>query len=301
MYLKEEQAGVLMILASAAGFGTLPISIKFAYVAGANVITILTVRFLLAAVFLVLALKIRGIRFHIERKMAIKLCLLGAIGYGMMSMLYALSLRYLSASLGVMLLYSYPAIVSLISFAIGDEIFSWQKSLSLVVCFIGLTLVVGISLDGVQPIGILFGLGASIVYSCYIIISKRVLKNVESTVATAYVCLSAGICFLLIGASSGDLNINLSWEAWLSITGMALLATVIGVLGFFAGLSRIGASNASIISTLEPVITVLLSLLLLNEKLTIIQGIGGVVILAGIVILQMGTKTVSKASKRLHA
>ncbi len=286
-HLNNQTTGTLIVAASAAGFATLAIFVKFAYLAGANVITILTVRFLLAASFLGLILKMRNISMHVNKKLAIQLCLMGVIGYASMSALFASSLHYLPASLSAMVLYTYPALVSLLSFAVGDEDFSWSKGMALAVSFAGLFLVLGVSFADVQPVGIFLAIGAAVTYACYIVVGNRVLKNVDPLITTTYVCAAAAITFMITGFIMNNIIYTLPLQGWLAILGIAVFATLIGVLGFFAGMRRIGATNASIISTIEPVITVILSAILLEEKVTLTQAGGGVLILAGIIVLQI--------------
>jgi drug/metabolite transporter (DMT)-like permease len=285
--LNQQHTGALLVAASAAGFATLAIFIKFAYAAGASTITILAWRFTLAAVCLALLLKGRGISLALDSRLLKQLVLLGGLGYGSMSMLFALSIKYVPASLAGMLLYTYPALVSILSFFIGDERYTWQKGLALAVCFSGLFLVLGVSFDNVSILGFVFGLGSALVYSVYIVISNRILKNTDPLVTTTYVCASAAVVFALSGLATDSLNWTLPLDGWLAIIGIALLATIVGIVGFFAGMSRIGAINASIISTLEPVITVLLSVALLHEKITPLQVGGGVLILGSILFLQL--------------
>jgi drug/metabolite transporter (DMT)-like permease len=285
--LNQQHTGALLIAASAAGFATLAIFIKFAYAAGASMITILAWRFVLAAICLGLLLKWRGVSLMLDKALLLRLALLGGLGYGSMSMLFAMTIKYVPASLAAMLLYTYPAIVSVLSFFIGDERYTWQKGLALTVCFSGLFLVLGVSFDNVSMLGFVLGLGAALVYSVYIVIGNRLLKSTNPLVTTTYVCTSAAIVFLVIGVATDSLNWSLPLTGWLSIIGITLLPTIVGIVGFFAGMSYVGATNASIISTLEPIITVLLSVALLNEKITPLQVGGGILILGSIVFLQL--------------
>lgn len=288
--MTQRTSGTLMVLASAAGFATLAIFVKYAYAAGVTTVTMLTGRFLLAALALWAIVIARKIPIVTDKKVVIKLCLMGIFGYCVMSMMFALSLYYLPASLSAMLLYAYPAIVTIIAFAIGDEIFSWNKGIALVMCFVGLFLVLGVSFGEIQPIGIMLSLGAALVYSVYIVVGNRVLKSINSLLATTYVCSAAGIALLVAGWAAGYQSLDFDPHGWVDILGMALLGSIVGILGFFAGMSRIGAANASIISTTEPVITVILSVLLLAETLTLVQVAGGLLIMAGIIVLQVWAK-----------
>jgi drug/metabolite transporter (DMT)-like permease len=279
--------GALLVLLSAAGFSTLAIFIKIAYAAGVNVLTLLALRFTICTVCLLAILNLRQKKLSVSKKLAVQLFLMGSLGYGTTSLLFTASLSYLPASLSAMLLYTYPAIVSLLSFMMGDDKLSLIKGLALTICFGGLFLVLGVSFTSINLFGSLLVLAAAVIYSIYIVAGNRILKNVSPLVSTTHVCLSASLVFLMAGLFSGELSLQLSPVGWLAILGIAIFATLFGILFFFAGLSRIGATNAAIISTVEPVLTVIMSALLLDEKITLVQTSGGVLILAGILLLQL--------------
>lgn len=294
--MKQHHLGAVLVLASATGFATLAIFIKMAYAAGANMLTVLTMRFMLASIFLWLMLKPLGISPRIPKKTVGQLFLMGTIGYGSMSFLFAAAVHYLPASLAEMLLFTYPVIVSLLSFMIGSEAFSFLKGVALLICSGGLFLILGVSLENVNHLGVVLGLSGALIYSCYILVSNRVLKDIHPLVATTYVCSSAAIAFLTYAGMTGQLILTLPLHGWLAILGIVLPGTIIGILCFFAGITRIGATNASIISTAEPIITVLLSALILGEHLTFLQIFGGLLIISSILILQLCTASKAKAN-----
>ena len=272
--MHEKNRGAWFIVASATGFASLGILIKCAFAGGANISTILAGRFLIASLFLLIFLRARRISLVISRKSTIQLILMGGIGYGGMSMLYANAIHFLPASLTSMLLYTYPALVTVLAVLIGDERCTVQKGAALLLCSAGLVLLLGASFEGARLEGVLSVLGAAVIYSGYIVIGNRILRNLDPLVTSLYVCTSAGLVFLGYGVATGELILRMSPAGWLSILGVAVFPTLFGVIGFFAGLRLIGATNASIISTLEPLITVLLSALLLGERITALQGGG---------------------------
>jgi drug/metabolite transporter (DMT)-like permease len=284
--MHDKNNGVWFIVASAVGFATLGILIKYAFAGGANISTILAGRFLIAAGFLLLFLRGRRISLAVSRRSAWQLALMGAVGYGGMSTLYANSIHYLPASLTCLLLYTYPALVTLLAVVVGDERCTIRKGAALVICSVGLVLLLGASFDGVRLEGVLSGLGAAVIYSCYIMVGNRILKNLDPLVTSFYVCTSAGLASLFYGLASGEFTLHMSPTGWFAILGIALFPTLIGIIGFFAGLRLVGASNASIVSMLEPLVTVVLSALLLGERISALQGLGGAVLLLGAVVLQ---------------
>lgn len=292
--MNNQLKGSLFIMISATGSATLSIFTKYAFTAGANIITIISIRFLLAALFLLLVLKSRHISPFINFKLMVQLCLMGAIGYGGMSILFANSLHYLTASLTGMLLYTYPAMVTLLSFWVGDEQFSTGKMIALFICLAGLSLVLGVSSADAPLSGILSVLGAAVIYSVYIVISNRILKRVNPLTATTYICVSTGMIAFLYGLLDHSFIWHLPIQGWLAILGITIFPTIIGILCFFSGLNLIGPANAAILCTLEPLITVLLSIALLGETITYSQISGGLFIISGIIILQLPALKVRK-------
>jgi drug/metabolite transporter (DMT)-like permease len=285
--MHDKTRGAWFIVASAAGFATLGILIKYAFAGGANITTILAGRFLIAAAFMFSLLRLRRIPLALDIKTACQLVLMGALGYGGMSMLYANSIHYLPASLTGMLLYTYPALVTLLAVVTGEDRFTIPKGLALVICSVGLVLLLGASFSGARIEGVCSILGAAVIYSAYIMIGNKILRDIDPLVTSFYVCTSAGLTFVCYGLATGQLLLALAPAAWLSILGVALFPTLLAVLGFFAGLRLVGATNAAIISMLEPLITVILSVLLLGERITPLQGCGGGVLLSGALILQL--------------
>ena len=275
------------MLASAAGFGTLAILLKAAYAAGANTVTILAFRFLLAALLFWGIIWAKGIRLEIEKKVMWQILALGGIGYGAMSTLFANAVQVLPASLAAMLLYTYPAQVAILAVLVGDERFGWKKAGALAICLAGLALILDASFAQVSTVGFALGIASATVYSLYIIMGNRLMKKADALVTTTLVCSAAAVIFLIYGGVNGQLIISLPAGGWGAIAGISVFATVIAILFFFAGMKEVGASNASIISTVEPVITVLLSWLVLGETVGLLQLMGGALILSGVVLLQL--------------
>lgn len=285
--MNSQQLGTILVLISAFSFATFPILIKYAFTYGINVPTMLAFRFLGATSFLWAILYFRKIPVIVSRRDAAYLLLLGIFGYGSMSILFSSSLHYLPPSMATMLLYLYPIIVTVLSALLGDESFDYRRCIALIVSGLGLSLVLGASFEKFNLFGVLLASGAAFVYSAYIIAGNRLLKNVSPLVTTAYITLSACVAFFLLGSLTGNLLVRIATPGWIVLLLIALIPTVCAILTFFAGMSRIGPSKASIISTIEPVCTVLLSAWLLGEQFTMPQLIGGALVLSGIVLIQV--------------
>ncbi len=130
---------------------------------------------------------------------------------------------------------------------------------------------------------------AALIYSGYIVIGARLTRGVDARATATLVCLAATVSFGAMAAVRTTQGLPLQWPAgaggWAALAAIAVCSTVVAILTFFAGLQRLGAGRASMLSTLEPVVTVLLAAMLLGETLTAAQLGGGVLILAGVVWL----------------
>jgi drug/metabolite transporter (DMT)-like permease len=283
-------AGSVICLASAVAFGAMGIFGKLAYDEGATVGTLLSVRFLLAAVLfwaLVVATGAwRRLRSLCRRDVGTALAL-GAVGYSAQAGAYFAALKRLDASLLSLLLYTFPAMVTVAAIALGRERASRRTGAALALSSAGLFLVLaGAGAGALDPLGTLLGISAAVVYSTYILTSAGVAERVGPLLLSALVCTGAATTLTLAGVIGGDLhpgNVSAAGFGWLA--GIAVVSTVAAVSLFFAGLKRVGPTIASILSTAEPVTTVVLAFLAFGESLGPVQLAGGALVLGAVFVL----------------
>jgi len=286
MILTEDKKGILITALSAAGFGAMPVIAQFAYSYGSNVTTLLFLRFSIASFIFLLILKLSKTTYDISKEDTIRLIFLGAAGYGLLSSLYFFGISLIPASLSGFLLYSYPAIVTLLAFLGQEEPLYRENFISLIVAIIGLAMVLGPVFTTINLLGVGSILAAAFVYAIYILASNRVLKRVNWLPGSTVVTISAAFFFLITGSFRGNLHLNqISTEIMLSGIGLAIFSTIVAVAGFYLGISLIGPSRASIVSSVEPLVTVVLSALFFAERLTFTQFFGGLLIILSIIIL----------------
>jgi len=280
--MTDKRIGGLLIAISAAGFGTIPVFARYAYSSGANFITVLFFRFLIGSIVLWSFVLYKGYSFKFDRKKTILLLLLGGIGYFAMSAALFSSLNYIPASMSTLILYVYPIIVCIIDIIFKeDEILSTQKIISLVLALLGLRLILGGSSEKLNLQGVLLAFTAAFSYAGYISAGDRISKGINSYVSSAYIMGSSTISFAIYGLVTNNLKFGFKPFGWWGILGLVLFSTIIAIVTFFAGMELVGSTNASIISTLEPVVTVILAVIFLQERLNMVQCFGGLLILAG--------------------
>lgn len=273
--------GILLIAISAASFGTLAIFGRFAYNNGMDVFTVLFLRFGLAASFMTLLLILRKEPYPRGRILA-QLIGMGAVGYVGQSFLYMTAIQYASAGLVALLLYLYPFFVAVLSMIFLNEKLTRTKTIALVLALTGAALTVG-PVSG-QFIGALMAVVAALIYSIYIIVGTNVMKHVSPVQSSAVIFTSAGAVYGMLTFANGP-NFPTSSSGWLVILGIIFISTIIPVTTFLAGLDRIGPTNAAMLSTIEPIVTVLLATWLFGDQLLPIVLIGGGLILTAVVLL----------------
>ncbi|MFM8322277.1 MAG: DMT family transporter [Chloroflexota bacterium] len=273
--------GAIFVIISAASFGSLAIFGRLAYAAGLDTFTLLFLRFTLAALLIGALQAWRGERIPGGRQLA-ALVGMGAVGYVGQSFAYLTAIRYASAGLVALLLYLYPAIVALLS-----ALFLGQRLTRLKLAALGLaTLGAGLTANpqGGQWTGVLLAVSAAAIYAVYIVVGAGVMRQVSAIQSSTVIFAAAGLVYGLAAALNGP-----RWPAapggWLAVAGIVLLATVIPVTTFLAGLKRIGPTDASLLSTLEPVVTVLLAAAVFGERLPLLSLLGGGLILAAVALL----------------
>jgi drug/metabolite transporter (DMT)-like permease len=284
--------GALICLASAVAFGAMAIFGKLAYDAGATVGTLLAVRFLLAGALFWLLVAGTGAARHLRtlsrRDLGMALAL-GGVAYSAQAGAYFGALQRLDASLLSLLLYTFPAMVTVAAIALGRERANRRTAAALGLASGGLFLVLaGAGAGALDPLGTLLGVSAAVIYSTYILTSASVTERVGPLLLSALVCTGAATTLTLAGAASGDLRlgeVSTAGFGWLA--ALAVVSTVGAVSLFFAGLRRVGPTTASILSTAEPLTTVLLAFLAFGESLGAVQLAGGALVLGAVLVLSV--------------
>ena len=290
-------AGTLFCLASGAAFGAMAVFGKLAYDEGASVGTLLAVRFTFAAALFWAIVPRREIRVLPRRDIRLALGL-GACGYALQAGCYFVALGRIEAPLLALLLYTFPAIVAAAAVAIGRERFGGRHVIAVLLATGGLTLAVAGAGDGaLDPLGVALGIGAAVVYSVYILVSDGIAGRVPPQVLATLVCTGAAVTLVVGSTALGEFHPGeLTATGWGWLACLAVVSTVAAITLFFAGLDRVGPTMASILSSVEPLVTVLLAFVIFGERLGAIQLLGGALVLAAVVPATIAASTAARAT-----
>ncbi|HPE36882.1 MAG TPA: EamA family transporter [Spirochaetales bacterium] len=278
-------AGVGLALVSATSFATLGLLAKFVYAEGFSVPQALAWRFTIAASALWLWLLARGGWKRSARDYRSAL-LLGALGFSPQAGLYFLTVRHLDPGLASLLLYLYPAfVVGLSALVFGERPRSRQLA-ALILALAGCVLTLGAR--GSYPvIGYVFGVAVAASYAAYLVAGERVLARLDPVFATTCVMTAAALVYWVVTLIDGSTRLPSGPGSVFGLLGLAMLATVLPIVTLFAAIKAIGASDASLVSTVEPLVTIALSAVFLGERLSAVQLAGGAFILAGVLALNL--------------
>jgi len=282
-------SGTLFIIISATSFGTLAIFGRMAYAAGLDIFTLLFLRFSFSAIILVGMLFIRREKLPAPRDLFI-LTAMGALGYVGQSICFLSAIKFASIGLVALLLYLYPVFVTILSILFLKSHMSYIKWIALGCATFGAMLTA--NPQGGNWLGIALALSAALIYSVYIIVGSGVMQRVSAIQSSAIIFTSASIVFAGLTFTNGA-NWPVTNQGWWAVGGITLIATVIPVATFLAGLKRIGPTNAAMISTLEPVVTVILGVILYQEVLIPLSLVGGGLILIAVIFLTYNEKQVA--------
>lgn len=283
--------GFFEIILSGFFFGFLGVFGKSAFERGIEPGELLGLRFLISGLlFLGLLLIFKPRTLRLSCGTLLSSFLLGVFGYALFSSLYFMALQGVSASLTVLLLYTYPTLVTL-----GDRIFFKERIgmwgiAALGVSFVGLVCLVAESFQVSSSVYLLFGIGSAFFYAVYILLSRKLLVGVNPLGSSCYLQIGAGITLCLISFSGFERPLNLVWSDPGIFMGMAIVCSLIPLTLFLSGLQKVTPTEASILSTTEPIFGVLIAALALGERVTLLQTLGGALVLGGMILISLRTK-----------
>lgn len=284
-YMNNFSKGAFYAIISAIGYGIMPIFTVKAYHYGVSVYTLLFLRFIISSVIFFAFLLFKRINMNIGKKDLKNLFLLGGILFTLLSILHFESIKYIPSSMAVLFLYTFPMLVCVISFFVYKEKISLASLLSLLISFISMVYLLGVSLNKINTIGVLLSLLAALVYAFYMIIGKKVADNNSPMVTSAFSTLFGAIGVLTLGILNRNISWNFDSTSWIYIILIVFLSTVFAEIAFFKSLELLSPSNVSIISMVEPLFTSVFALIFLKETLGLSQILGGIFVLIGLTLL----------------
>lgn len=287
--LSEEGKGLFFVVLGTFFWSTIGVSGKFA-VARLDPLSIIVVRLIIAFLILSLILFLKRLSIRLTRWDYPLLIVFGLFGVALFHASFFLSLERIPASITAVLLYVSPFLVLLASLLFFQETLTWKKGVGFFFTFLGCVLVLGIfQISDIQldRLGILFGFFSAFGYTCFTLFSKYFLRRFHPLVVIWY-GFGIGLFFLsFLRPPTLIWERSISLEVLFLILYIAVFPTLLAYSLYLKGLQRMEASRAILITTLEPVFTVIMAYFLLKERLAIPQLIGATLILVAILFIRL--------------
>lgn len=283
--MRVELKGTLAVLVAALGYSTLPVLVKLALEAGAAIWPLVAWRFLVGAVV------VWGYLLIARRPLPPRRTVPALAGLGVLysgdAIAFLVGLQWVPAATASLVFFTYPAVVVLLAALFLGQRLTPARLAAVALTVGGCMLTAGAGLHGGEPRGLVLILIGVLLIALFVVVGDPVLRDLPALGASVVIVTATAAVTLLAALATGGLALGGGGEAAFLTLLIGLLATALPVTLFLTGIKLVGAGRAAIISTAEPAFTVVLAALLLAERLTLLQLLGGALILAGILWLRV--------------
>lgn len=284
--MSAKHRGTLWLIASATGYGSLVVLIKWAVAAGLSGETAFALRFTLAGLIWWIVFLVRRQPLWPGLRWAAQAAALGGLLYGPNALAYYRGTSLVSGTMAAMAISAVPVVVALFA-----RLLIGERTGPIIWVAVGLVVLGGVLMAGgsqgeVSLQGLLY-LGTSVtLYSLYIVLSTPVTRALSSSVSTVYVLSGCAAFYWIWGGLTGHIDFSFDPLGWWAVAALVLIPTVLAMFAFLEGIKIVGATRAAIVNGLEPVVGAILAVLFLGDRPGLLQIIGGGLTILAAVLVQ---------------
>ena len=283
--MSNNTKGVLATVASATFFGFIPLMVKVITAGGGNTICAAFLRFALSLPVLFAYLKCKKIPLGITRRQLFDILIITVIGYAGTTAFLFSSYDFIPQGMATTIHFTYPVFTILGCIIFLHAKVSPTKVVAVALSFAGILFFYDAS-GSVSVFGICIAFISGMTYAFYTVYLKgSSLREMDSIKLIFYLNSVGSVMMLVILFIMGNFTLSLTPLAWGVAFFLAVTASFIGVLGYQVGVRSIGPENAAILSTFEPITSVILGILIYHESFTLRTLFGCLCILSSVVIV----------------
>ena len=277
--------GFLATVVSATFFGFIPLMVKVVCSGGGNTLAAAFYRFALSLPVLYIYLRCKKVPMGITKKQLLDIILITLLGYGGTTVFLFTSYNYIPLGMATTIHFTYPVFTILGCVIFLHEKIRKMKVLAVVLSFGGILFFY--NGDGsVSLLGMALAFVSGMTYAFYTIyLRESSLKDMDSVKLIFYLNSVGAVMMLVMSLVTGDFTVDLTPVAWAVAAFLAVSASFIGVLGYQVGVKCIGPQNTSILSTFEPITSVIIGVLVYQEGFTVRTLLGCLCILSSVIIV----------------
>lgn len=283
-----QAAGVALVLVSTIAFAIGPTAARLALENGSNTLTVVTLRGVIGAALMALLVPLARQGFAIDRS-ALRWCLCCGVFYSVTIYSFIGSVAYLPVSIAVLVFFTHPILVAVIDHFRGGDRLTVRKLLLTIAALVGLGVVLGAELATLDPAGLALAMLAAAAMCGMILSSAVAQEHASSTQVNLYATAASTLAFGLLTTALGAWNLPVNTVGWLGIAG-AGVGIGIGLLTFFAALRRLSPVRATMLSNIEPLISILFAAAVLGERLDPHRWAGVALVIAALVLFEVADR-----------
>lgn len=277
--------GLLATMISAVFFGFIPLFVKTICAGGGNSVSTAFYRFFLSVPVIYIYLKAQGISMRVTRTEFAKIALITIFGYGGTAVLLFSSYNFIPSGMSTTIHFMYPVFTILGCMIFFKEKVSPLKLLCVALCFGGILLFYN-GESGGSVLGMALSFLSGVTYAFYTIyLEKSGLQKMENLKLIFYMNTVAAAMILVMALLTAQFTLRLTPLAWGTAAFFATATSLIGVLGYQIGVKCIGPQNAAILSTFEPITSVIVGVLVYREAFSARTLLGCLCVLSAVVIV----------------
>lgn len=290
--------GMAAVVVASIAYGIMPIFTKDLQLLGMTTVSVVFYRFLLACFTAAAYLLVSKKGMRVTKRQLMELILLGIVGFGLTAFFLASSYETLPVGLATMFHFTYPIFVVLIMMGLFHEESSGMKWLAIASAIAGLVLLMDFN-GGLSLKGVIWAVLSGITYAVYVIGNRETsLRDLSAVQILFYVTLVSVFFFGVQGLWLGSLVFPSRPRAWGDLFFISQVSTVFALLFLTYGIKTIGATKASMINMLEPVVGMLAGMMIYGERLTARSVLGCLAILLAVVCVGLDTKQATRKSRK---
>ncbi len=279
--------GKIYLLVSAFAYGIIPLFARGVYAGGSNAVTLIVLRSFLALPVLAIMILIKKIPLKLTMREFFKILALAVFGNAAAMLSLYISYDHISVGMSMVIHYIYPIIVFAACFIFFKERLTIAKIISLALVSLGILMFMDSS-DSLNAYGVTAAFLSGIFYAFFVLyMDKSNIDKMNYLKLTFYVSVFTGIAVLIFSLFTDSLDLTITPQGWVLSAVVSLLSTIVAIPLFQLGIKKEGAASAAVISTFEPITSIVAGAVFLNEKITIMGLIGCVMIFSGIAVIEM--------------
>ena len=272
-------------LLGATSFACADVLAKVALNAGADVLTLTSVRGVLGLALLTAWLRLGTRLVPLTPRVRWIALGVGVLFAGNVFLIF-LAIERVEVPIAILTYFVYPLLTGIAIAATGVEPLSWRGATAALAAFFGLALMIGAHPVALAAAGIIAALAAACCRVAMLMVMRVYLQGVDARLITWYSLVSSTVAFVIVSLLTQSWQPPTTMVGWIALGGLAITTTT-GILGVFASTGRIGPFRTALFMNLEPLLATIGSAVLLGEWITPLQAVGGAVMIAALVAFQL--------------